>query len=110
MMKSVIAFWKSINPEITPSAFLAYHIGSSFYDCMSGGMPKYELFICRSLLQDSRIDLQTQVYPAGKEFIEKTGRDWYTLQDFLSETASDQSFQFEYNQLHGSLPLLPETT
>jgi hypothetical protein len=78
----------------TPSKFLARHIAYSFYDCMSGGMPIYELMICRLLAKDERIDKSTDVYPSSK------GETWTNLNDFLNETNDCQEKYGElFNQL-----------
>lgn len=66
---------------------------TAFEDCMSGGFPIYELMICRLLTQDPSINLDNYVYPCGKDHEEKTGRDHYTLLDFLNET-QDTKEQF----------------
>jgi hypothetical protein len=65
-----------------PSTLLALYIGSSFYDCMSGGCPKWEVSILRYLCQREGIDKTEWVYPKGVP--EEAG--WNNIQDFLDET------------------------
>lgn len=102
--------WKEIMGEkFSPTAFLSEHIASAYYDCMSGGFPLYELMICRLLAQDVSINLDNYVYPCNKEHKAKTGRDHYTLLDFLNETDdTEEKFQDKFKLLMDqfSLPML----
>ena len=106
-------FKEIMGEKFSPTWFIAHHVAYSFYDCMSGGFPAYELMLCRLLAQDVRIDLDNYVYPAGKEHQEKTGRDHYTLLDFLNETQGTQErFQDKLKLLMDqfSFPMLEEKT
>lgn len=71
---------RKLGSKVTSSQVLADYIAYSYYDCMSGGMPKYELLILCEALRSYDVDLSTEVYPG------KNKSEWYTLQDFLEST------------------------
>lgn len=79
-MKSKIQFCKKFFQHKTPEAILDYIIGGDFYDCMSGGMPKYSMAICYLLCKTEGINLDTEVYP--KDLDKGT---YYTLKSFVEE-------------------------
>jgi hypothetical protein len=95
--------------EFDASVFLSNYIAGSYYDCMSGGFPLYELLICRYIAQDNRINKDKEVYPAGENIQKEIGREWYNIQDFLNETNYvEEKNKEEFKQLIGgfSFPLL----
>lgn len=99
-------------PLGTPSDFLAIHIGSSAYDCMSGGMPLWEGYICYYLCQHPAIDLDALVYPGkdrskGGEDGEPNKDSWYTLRDWLSHERNVPDFKAVLGDL--KLPAMFET-
>jgi hypothetical protein len=66
--------------KYTISKALAFHIGMSYYDCMSGGCPRAELALLRYLCLYPEIDKTTPVYPEiGQE-------KWSTIADFIKDT------------------------
>jgi hypothetical protein len=76
-----------LKEKFTVSKFLSRYVGNSMYDCMSGGLPMYELLICRELVQNPEVDRTEYVYPTSdKKFTSENNRDYYNLQDFLNET------------------------
>jgi len=82
-IKQYASFKKELMDK-DPSAILRDYVAYAYYDCMSGGMPKYEVAICRALIKDDRINKDEEVYPCSKE--ENNGRDWYNLSDFMKHT------------------------
>jgi len=104
------SYQKIMKENFSPTEFLAHHVGSSYYDCMSGGFPAYELMICRMLIQNPRIDTSEYVYPGSEEHKEKTGRSDINLQDFLEETKNvEERFGNKLQVLmkQFSFPMLP---
>lgn len=75
--------------DLSPSKIIAFHIGTNFYDAMSGGLPGHELAILRHvILNHEEVNLQEEVYPRHGE-----KEPWYTIADFLEETKDfDMSF------------------
>lgn len=78
-IKSRIEFQKEHGIS-QPSKFIASYLGTFFYDCMSCGMPKWELALIKFFAQQENIDKTTIVYP--RHGTEK----WITIEDFLHET------------------------
>jgi len=65
-----------MNPTKALSHFIAYQ----YYDCMSSGMPKWDIIIARLLCLHSSIN-------KTKKFILMVRKDnWHTINDFLEET------------------------
>ena len=58
---------------------LVHYIAYGYYDCMSGGMPKYEVSILRAACEEFGVPGETEVYP-GRE-------RWHTVSDFLLDAA-----------------------
>ena len=69
--------------EITPSFCIAMFIGSSYYDCMSGGMPIFEILIFRELCKHPSVNLDEPVYPNKDD-------EWRTIRDWLKDTEQYQ--------------------
>lgn len=89
---------------------LAMHIGSVYYDCMSGGMDKYDGMLCKSLCSHfSEEELNTRVYPKPMEPDDDGKDEWYTLKDWTTqwETSLDSNNLLK-DTLIVSHHLLPE--
>ena len=84
MLDRVSGLASFMTPEHALVEFLAY----DFYDCMSGGSSTWALAMVRELVDKYKIDLTLDVYPAPEDHLEKTGRAWYNLADFLEEIKS----------------------
>jgi hypothetical protein len=69
-----------LNTNIKSDEFLATYIGTIYYDCMSMGMPHWEIAIMRHIIKKYCIDLNLEVYPNMKS------DKWLTLKDFIEET------------------------
>lgn len=91
-VEACMKFFK--NP--TPTNILSHIIAYSYYDCMSGGMPKGMMMACRDLVKRYKCDLTHRVYPKGSE-------EWYTLGDWMSETKDFDELLFEEGYLKGIL-------
>lgn len=62
---------------------LADYVAYSYYDCLSGGMPTFEISIVRFLIDNlPGIDMNSPVYPSSE------GKEWYTLRDFYDDVAA----------------------
>lgn len=77
-IKKHIGFAKK-RDNFNPSKFIAFYLGTFFYDCMSGGMPKWELALMKLFAEQNIINKNEQVYPNGPN------EDWITIADFLKE-------------------------
>lgn len=110
-LKNLVEFWQMINPKLTPSEILAEHIGTVYYDCMSGGMHKWDAVICGELVSHPSIDLDELVYPgkdrsALRRDEEPSKETWYTLRDWLEGREKDDSAELRtlFAQIAGELP------
>lgn len=82
--------------ETTPSNALAYYIASHYYDCMSGGMPKFEMAIFYGLCLHPNIDKTTEVYPKSEDI-----NIFSTLKDFIEEVEQNhQNIVDLYNKMN----------
>lgn len=63
-----------------PSEFIAYYLGTFYYDCMSGGIPLWELVIMNLFANQDIINKNTKIYPDN---VEKD--TWITIEDFINE-------------------------
>lgn len=68
---------------------IAHYIATYFYDCMSGGMPLYEVIIMRYLVKQPSINLNEKVYPNS---IGENNK-WITLADWMYETRTAPNFE-----------------
>jgi hypothetical protein len=95
----MLNFYKN-NTNIDLSQALASHVAYSYYDCMSGAMPFWEIFVVRHLCKTRDIDLNIEVYPnSGSE-------KWYTLADFMK--SSDEYITGKYLDLEKKFAEKPE--
>jgi hypothetical protein len=74
-LKKEINFWQE-NVKWDETKILGHIIARDYFDCMSGGMPRYKTKLVRYLCKNSRVNTLHDSY-AGK-----------TIQDFLNETNS----------------------
>lgn len=120
-IKNDVDFWTSVangKLRMTPSAFLARHIGNAYYDCMSCGMPGMEAAICAHLCEHPSVNLDELVYPGKNPGDgEPSEETWYTLGDWLAETRKSEGVQrvrlelarlLATKRLPGIFPMLPE--
>ena len=121
---------KGKDSNFTSADSLVMFIGSSYYDCMSGGMPSFEIAVCRYLIKTYGISLDLPVYPApeetdkdfkglgiyrvGAEYLseaptpEISGK-WYNLRHFMKSTEKSDSIWEKVPELLGmGLKMLPE--
>lgn len=75
------------------SSAVAMYVGTSYYDCMSGGMPKWDVALCKWLAERPGIRKEEDVYP-------RTGKDgepekWYNLGDWLNDIGDDPNLDVE---------------
>lgn len=68
------------------SKFILHEVASQFCDCMSGGMGKYALSFARYVIQQSKLDPNTSIYPG------------VTVEKFMKETADIPDFLSIFNQ------------
>ena len=59
---------------------VALYIGQGYYDCLSEGMPKYEVSIMRMACEEFGVPGDTEVYPGAERC--------HTVSDFMLETAA----------------------
>ena len=85
-----IKAFTSYNSTISPSVQLAMYIGTSYYDCMSGGCPRFELSLLKYLCEHSSVNRDEKVYPKDV----RTGM-WITINDFLNEMREKLNTDFE---------------
>jgi hypothetical protein len=78
---------------------LALYIGQGYYDCMSEGMPGYEVAIMRMACEVFGVSGDTEVYPGA-------GR-CHTVSDFMRETAGAPDARAAVDRLRLG-PLLPQ--
>lgn len=110
-LKGLVEFWRAVNPKLTPSKILAEHIGTVYYDCMSGGMHRWDAVICGELVSHPSIDLDELVYP-GKDRSalhrdeEPSKNTWYTLRDWIEGREKNDSAELRtlFAQVAGELP------
>lgn len=58
---------------------IVHRIAYNYYDCMSGGMPKYVVSLMRWACEEFGVPGDTEVYPGPDR--------WNTISDFLADTA-----------------------
>lgn len=81
-LKNLINFFKEVYQENDKTKlvnFLIRRYTCDFYDCMSGGLGKYEGYIVKQLVKSFNIDLSMELYPKGDS------KDHYTIGDFMNE-------------------------
>ncbi len=101
-----VLYTVSNNPKaIDPTEVLSHYVAYGYYDCMSGGMPTWDVSIVRFVMENCPlINWDMEVYPGkGKE-----EDSWYTLRDFYNETNGSPELKQYIKKLPVSLPLLLE--
>jgi hypothetical protein len=66
---------------------VAHEIAYAYYDCMSGGCPKYMMAAYRWLIIHFDLDRKTEVYPGEN--------GWYTFADFIETCDGSEIPDFE---------------
>jgi len=66
-------------PDLDIAKSISHIIAYDYCDCMSGGMPRYVVSIVRWACEEFGVPGETEVYPGAER--------WYTVSDFLAETA-----------------------
>lgn len=74
---------EALSPREKLSKFLSFDIGNQYYDCMSGGASREQIYIWKLFLDLDYIDLDEQVYPKSSR--EGGENSWYTLRDCIVE-------------------------
>lgn len=85
---------------------IAHYIAFNYYDCMSGGMSRFDIVILKyalSVLPD--IDLSEEVYPGKKDGL----NSWYTLADFLDDVKEVPSLDEFLKHNQKLLPILKDS-
>ena len=90
---------KSVSDKlISPERFVR-HYATQYYDCMSGGLPKWAGLIVKEFAEIMNIDKNMELYPKEDGY--------YTLKDFCREfTDEGDSLKTVMSRLQGELPPL----
>ncbi len=79
---------KDSGKKTSISTHIAMYVGHSLYDCMSGGMPTFEISLIKYMLDNiPDINWDTYVYPRLKGDEGDPNKDYITLRDFYENHA-----------------------